>query len=515
MNTDRVIIFDTTLRDGEQCPGASMNLKEKLEVARQLARLNVDVMEAGFPISSPGDWESVNLIAKEVEGPTIAGLARAIEKDIEAAGTAIAPAKKKRIHTFIATSPIHMEKKLKKSPKEVLKMAVKSVKFAKTFTDDVEWSAEDAGRSEIDFLVEIVTAVIEAGATTVNIPDTVGYQMPNAYGKIFAELKARVPNINSCVLSTHCHNDLGLAVANSLSAVQNGARQIECTINGIGERAGNCSLEEAVMSLKVRSDIFGLKTGIVTEEIYRSSRLISRITGFAVQPNKAIVGANAFAHESGIHQDGVLKHASTYEIMKPEQVGVSKTNLVLGKHSGKHALKLRIEDLGYNLSDEELLKTFEKFKILADKKKEIFDEDIVTLLEEESRFAEVYSLTYLQVTAGNRTIPTSTVQIKTENGEVRFAATGDGPVDATYNAIDGITKLKVEVSDYSIKAITRGKDAIGEVSLIASIDGKKYPGRGASTDIIEASANAYINSINRYCSAIKHKEDIEKTLKGI
>ncbi len=512
---NRVVIFDTTLRDGEQCPGASMNLKEKLEVGRQLARLKVDVIEAGFPVSSPGDWESVNLIAREVEGPVVAGLARATEKDIEAAGTAVAPAKRKRIHTFIATSPIHMEMKLRKKPADVLAMAVKAVKFAKGFTEDVEWSAEDAGRSEIDFLVEIVEAVIEAGATTVNIPDTVGYQIPAEYGRIFAALRERVKNIDRCILSTHCHNDLGLAVANSLAALACGARQVECTINGIGERAGNCSLEEVVMALEVRKSLFGLTTGIKTDEIYRSSRLVSHITGFVVQPNKAIVGSNAFAHESGIHQDGMLKHASTYEIMKPEQVGVAKTNLVLGKHSGRHALKQRLADLGYTLDEGEIDAAFERFKVLADKKKEIFDEDLEAIVEEGSRFAEIYSLDYLQVTAGNKTIPTATVELRTDRGPVREASTGDGPVDATYNAIDKITGLTVELADYSIKAITRGQDAMGEVSLIAVVNGTKVPGRGTSTDIIEASANAYINAINRFCAQARRNAAADAPAKGV
>ena len=499
-----VLFFDTTLRDGEQCPGASMNLHEKLEVARQLARLRVDIIEAGFPISSPGDWESVNLIAKEIEGPVICGLARATEKDIESAGTAVAPAKKKRIHTFIATSPIHMEAKLRKKPSEVLEMAVKAVRFARGFTDDVEWSAEDAGRSELDFLVEIVTAVIEAGATTINLPDTVGYQMPAEYGRIFATVRQRVPNIEKARLSTHCHNDLGLAVANSLAALENGCRQVECTINGIGERAGNCSLEEVVMALAVRKDFYNLRTNIKTEEIYRTSRLVTMTTGMVVQPNKAIVGANAFAHESGIHQDGMLKHAATYEIMRPEQVGVPRTNLVLGKHSGRHAFRSRLVELGYNPTEEQIDRAFEHFKRLADKKKEIYDEDIEALVDEEIyKESERYVLEYLNVTAGNKTIATATVQLVLDGEMKQEAATGDGPVAATYNAIDRITGIEADLADYGIKAITRGQDALGEVSVTLRIGEKKVGGRAASTDIIEASALAYLNAINRHVAQEK------------
>jgi 2-isopropylmalate synthase len=504
---NHVTIFDTTLRDGEQCPGASMNLHEKLEVARQLARLQVDVMEAGFPICSPGDWESVNAIAKEIEGPVICGLARASEKDIESAGSAIAPAKRRRIHTFIATSPIHMELKLRKSPSEVLAMAVKAVKFARTFTDDVEWSAEDAGRSEVEFLVEIVAAVVEAGATTINIPDTVGYQAPAEYGRIFATLRERVPGIDRVVLSTHCHNDLGLAVANSLAALQNGARQVECTLNGIGERAGNCSLEEIVMALNVRHDHFGLVTGIRTQEIYRASRLVTTLTGMVVQPNKAIVGRNAFAHEAGIHQDGMLKHRSTYEIMTPEQVGVPRSELVLGKHSGRHAFKNRLEELGFKLTEEEVDRGFERFKVLADKKKEIFDEDLEMIVENEVyRHEDTYVLEYLQVTAGNRTIATATVELRNGDKSVREAATGDGPVDATYQAIERITGIETEVADYAIKAVTRGQDAMGEVSVVIRINGDRITGRGVSTDILEASALAFLNAINRYLSQKRRVE---------
>ncbi|RMH57256.1 MAG: 2-isopropylmalate synthase [Candidatus Hydrogenedentota bacterium] len=504
MQENRVIIFDTTLRDGEQCPGASMNLKEKLEVARQLARLRVDVMEAGFPICSPGDWEAVHTIAQEIDGPTIAGLARAQEKDIEAAGTAIEPARKRRIHTFIATSPIHMEKKLKKTAAEVVEMAVRSVSLARSFTDDVEWSAEDAGRTDLEFLVEIVTAVVEAGATTINIPDTVGYQVPSQYGRIFATLRERVPGIEKCVLSTHCHNDLGLAVANSLAALENGARQVECTINGIGERAGNCSLEEIVMALKVRRDRYGLETGIRTEEIYRSSRLVSSLTGLPVQPNKAIVGRNAFAHEAGIHQDGILKHSQTYEIMTPQDVGVPSSQLVLGKHSGRHAFRKRLEELGYDLSDEEIGKAFERFKKLADKKKEIYDEDLEAIVEDEIYQAgEFLTLEYLQVTAGNRTVATATIQLGREGDIKEEAATGDGPVDATYKAINRLVPIEAELTDYSIKAITRGRDALGEVSVTLKINGRRVAGRAAATDIIEASARAYLNAVNRFLAQEK------------
>lgn len=503
MTSDRVLIFDTTLRDGEQCPGGSMTAEEKLEVARALARLGVDVMESGFPICSPGDFESVKRIAEEIgspEGaPVICGLARAREADIEAAGKAVAPARRGRIHTFIATSPIHMEVKLRMKPEEVIRAAARAIQHAKTFTDDVEWSAEDAGRSDLSFLVEIVSAAIEAGATTINIPDTVGYQTPTEFGRIISTLRAKVRNADRAVFSVHCHNDLGLAVANSLAGVEAGARQIECTINGIGERAGNTSLEEVVMSLRVRKDHYQIESGIRTQEIYKASRLVTQITGIVVQPNKAIVGANAFAHEAGIHQDGMLKHRGTYEIMHPDDVGVSTSKLVLGKHSGRHAFRTRLEALGYPLPDSEIDRAFEAFKRLADKKKEIFDEDLEALLGDLAKEGrETYALEEYDIEAKSGEAR-AIVRIRV-GGELRSeGADGDGPVDACFKAIDKIlaegetTPSEPPVlEDYQVKSVTRGKDAMGEVTVTVRAGSHRTSGRAASTDILEASAKAYL-----------------------
>ena len=500
-----MIIFDTTLRDGEQAPGASLSVAEKLEIAHQLAILGVDVIEAGFPVSSPAQFDATKLIAEQVKGSTICGLARAHEADITSAGKALAPAKKRRIHTFIATSPIHMKHKLNKTPAEVLKMAVAAVKLAKTFTDDVEFSPEDACRSEMPFLIEILTAVIEAGATTLNIPDTVGYVLPYEYGQIIAQLVAGVPGIDKTVISTHCHNDLGQAVANSLAGVRNGARQVECSINGLGERAGNAALEEVVMAIHTRPDFFTkaaggkpITTGIKTTEIYRTSQLVSRLTGFVIQPNKAIVGANAFAHESGVHVDGVLKERKTYEIMTPETIGLAGSRMVLGRHTGRHGFTDHCKKLGYKLSKDEIEHAYNRFLQVADKKKEVFDEDLVAIIDDEVRAVEhTFTLEYLRVLIETGNSPTAAVKIKTK-GEVKEAqADGDGPVDAAYNAIREATGFSPKLESYSIRAVTSGKEALGEATVKIKTDGRTFVGRGISTDIIEASAKAYIDAINR------------------
>jgi len=492
-------IFDTTLRDGEQSPGASMNIDEKLRIARQLQKLNVDIIEAGFPIASEGDFEAVRKIAQTIKGPEIAGLCRANLKDIDRGWEALQHAGDKgRIHTFIATSDIHMKYKLKMTPSQVLDTAVKSVKHARSFTPNVEFSCEDAVRTDLKFLAEVVEAVIEAGAGVVNIPDTVGYTIPFEYFNIIRYLKENVPNIEKAVISVHCHNDLGLSVANSIAAVQAGAGQVECTINGIGERAGNCSLEEFVMILRTRHDILPFRTNIVTEQLTPASRLLTTVTGIAVQPNKAIVGANAFAHEAGIHQHGVLMEKSTYEIMTPASVGLKDNVLVLGKHSGRHAFKKRLEDLGYELNDETLNKTFERFKTLADLKKEIFDEDIDAIIADEvMRVAEKYKLSHITVTCGSFAVATATVQMEIDNVPVRTAELGDGPVDATLKAIQKLTKTKAKLLQYTVGSITGGTDAQGEVTVRLSEGDRTVIGRGSSTDIIEASAKAYIHALNR------------------
>ncbi|MDH3973674.1 MAG: 2-isopropylmalate synthase [Deltaproteobacteria bacterium] len=494
----RIKIFDTTLRDGEQSPGASMNIDEKVRVAHQLEKLNVDIIEAGFPIASEGDFEAVKKVAETIKSCHVAGLARANNKDIDRAWEALKGAKHPRIHTFIATSDIHLKYKLKKSRDQVLEAAVAAVKHAKSYTDNVEFSAEDAVRSDVDYLCKVVEAVIDAGATTVNIPDTVGYAIPTEFGKLIKTLHERVPNVDKAVISVHCHNDLGLAVANSLAAIENGAGQVECTINGIGERAGNASLEEIVMAIRTRSDLLGFETGIDTSNLYPASRLITHITGMVVQPNKAIVGANAFAHEAGIHQDGVLKEKSTYEIMTPESVGVSQNLLVLGKHSGRHAFRERIKDLGYELDDENLDKAFSRFKNLADKKKEIFDEDLDAIIADEViRIDEKYKLAYLNVSSGTVTVPTATVQMEMNGDKIQEAGFGVGPVDAVYETIAKITKTKSKLIRYSVSSVTRGMDAQGEVTVRVEEGGKTVIGQGAHTDIIVASAKAYINALNK------------------
>jgi 2-isopropylmalate synthase len=500
MIQEKVIFFDTTLRDGEQSPGASMNLKEKILVANQLNTLGVDVIEAGFPISSPGDFEAVKAISQQIKTSTIAGLCRAQEKDIKVCWSAIKYAKKPRTHIFLATSDIHIEKKLKKTRKQVLDIAVKAVKYAKSLCKDVEFSAEDAGRSDMDFLCKVIEAIIDAGTNTVNISDTVGYTVPLEFGNKIAEIKKRVPNINKTVISVHCHNDLGLAVANSLIAIENGARQIECTINGIGERAGNASLEEVAMALKVKSAYYNVKHSIKTKELYNTSKLVSRLTGISVQVNKAIVGANAFAHESGIHQDGMLKARETYEIMKPSDVGVPESSLVLGKHSGRHAFFEKLKILGYKLNIKELENLFERFKILADKKKTVFDEDIIALIEEDFLSnKKTFVLDYFSVSSGTGIIPTATVKIyKKENKSVfQEAACGSGPVDAAFKAIDKIINVGIKLTEFSLRAISQGEDAIGEVFLKIQHKGVLYSGKGASTDVVEASTKAYMQAINK------------------
>jgi len=514
MSEEKVLIFDTTLRDGEQAPGASLSITEKLEIARQLAVLGVDIIEAGFPVSSPAQFEATRLVAEQIRGPVIAALARASHDDIEAAGKAIAPAKNRRIHTFIATSPIHMQYKLKKKPDEVLKMAVEAVQHAKTFVDDVEFSPEDACRSEFSFLVEILAAVIEAGATTLNIPDTVGYILPYEYGRMIARLKAEVPGIGACTISTHCHNDLGMAVANSLAAVRNGARQVECTVNGLGERAGNAALEEIVMAICTRPDFFSseglssLSTNIKTTEISRTSQLVSRLTGFVIQPNKAIVGANAFAHEAGVHVDGVLKERSTYEIMTPESIGLGGSRVVLGRHTGRHGFKDRCEQLGFRLTEAEIEQAYGRFLELADKKKEVFDEDLMAIINDEVRAVEqIYELQYLHVACGTGTLPTASVRMRCRDQVTTAAACGDGPVDAAYEAIRQATGLSPKLENYSIRAVTGGKEALGEATVRIREDGKKFIGRGISTDIIEASAKAYVDAINRMVSAKNRGEE--------
>ena len=496
---DKVFIFDTTLRDGEQAPGASMNEQEKLEVARALERLNVDIIEAGFPVISEGDFKSVKLVSDTVKESIVCGLARSIKKDIDAAAEALASANKKRIHVFLATSKIHMEHKLKKSPEEILAMAVDAVKYARDKVDDIEFSPEDASRTDKDFLFKILEAVIKAGASTVNIPDTVGYGVPGEYGQLIADIKNNVPNIDKAIISVHCHDDLGLSVANSLSAVKNGARQIESTINGIGERAGNASMEEIVMALRTRKDYYECETNINIKEICKVSRLVSRLTGFTVAPNKAIVGSNAFRHEAGIHQDGILKERTTYEIMKPEDVGFIGTGLVLGKHSGRHAFSDRLKALGIELSEQDLDKSFVRFKSLTDKKKHVFDEDLIAIVEDEVEvFKNQWQLIGLVSKCGTNQVPEVSVSIKSPDGNIHEnQSSGDGPIDSCYKAIDFITNITGELMDYSIHSVTGGKDALGEVTLKVKIKDKIIVAHGTSTDILEASAKAYLNAINK------------------
>jgi len=510
MSKQRIVLFDTTLRDGEQCPGASMNLREKLEVARQLARLKVDVIEAGFPITSEGDFTAVQTIAREVRGPVIAGLARCVPADIDRAAAAVKPAgRRARIHVFLATSKIHREFKLKKAQSEILRLAVEGVKRAKSYVDDVEFSPEDASRTEPDFLAQVCQAAVEAGATTVNIPDTVGWAVPDQFGSLIQHLYDAVPEFRSgrAVISVHCHNDLGLAVANSLAAARAGARQIECTVNGIGERAGNASLEEIAMALKTREDFFaGFTCAVNTRELVKSSRLVSRMSGLLVQRNKAIVGENAFAHSSGIHQDGILKKRETYEIMDPRDVGWGGTELPLTKHSGRAAVAARLRQLGFQMTDIDVNALFARFKEIGDKKKFVYDDDLTALVEGLiAEVPETWSLDYLSVTSGSGTVPTATVRLRQANrqkGEpelVQDAGIGDGPVDAALRAIDRLTKTRGKLMEYSLRAVSQGKDALGEVTAKVDFgDGELVTGKGASTDIIEASARAYLNAVNRH-----------------
>ncbi|MBI3772634.1 MAG: 2-isopropylmalate synthase [Gammaproteobacteria bacterium] len=497
---DKLIIFDTTLRDGEQSPGASMTKEEKIRIAKALEKMRVDVIEAGFPIASPGDFESVQAVAKMVKDSTVCGLARALDKDIDRAGEALKRANSARIHTFIATSPIHMQMKLRMTPDQVVEQAVKAVKRARQYTDNVEFSPEDAGRSELDFLCRVIEAVIDAGARTVNIPDTVGYNLPHQFGNLIKQLIERVPNSDKAIFSVHCHNDLGLAVANSLSAVINGARQVECTINGLGERAGNAALEEIVMAVRTRRDIFPCDVELDTTHIVPTSRLVSGITGFAVQPNKAIVGANAFAHESGIHQDGVLKSRETYEIMSAQDVGWAANRMVLGKHSGRNAFRTRLQEIGIIFeTDEELNEAFARFKDLADKKHEIYDEDLQALVTDANLSAENESikLLYLRVCSETGETPRAKVSLWLAGDEKHHEAEGGGPVDATFKAIEGMINSGADLQLYSVNNITSGTDSQGEVTVRLEKGGRIVNGQGSDTDIVIASAKAYINALNK------------------
>lgn len=500
-----LVIFDTTLRDGEQSPGASMTKEEKLRVARQLEKMRVDVIEAGFAAASPGDFDAIHSIAQIIKDSTVCSLARANENDIRRSGEAIKPANSGRIHTFIATSPIHMEKKLRMAPDQVVEQAVKAIGWAREFTDDVEFSAEDAGRSDLDFLCRIFDAVIKAGAKTINVPDTVGYNIPSQYAETMRQLIERVPGSDKVVWSVHCHNDLGLAVSNSLAAVLAGARQVECTINGLGERAGNAALEEIVMAVRTRADVFPVETRIDTTQIVAASKLVSQITGYPVQPNKAVVGANAFAHESGIHQDGVLKHRETYEIMRAQDVGWTQNKLVLGKHSGRNAFKTRLQELGIELdSDESLNAAFTRFKELADRKHEIFDEDLHALVSDEVVMPEHehYKLVYSHVCSETGEMPHATVILSVGGVERKAEADGGGPVDAAFKAIESIAESRAELLLYSVNAITTGTDAQGEVTTRLSLDGRIVNGNGSDTDIVIASVRSYLNALNKLHSSL-------------
>ncbi|MBZ9716105.1 2-isopropylmalate synthase [Deinococcus multiflagellatus] len=506
----RIRIFDTTLRDGEQSPGVALNHAQKLEIAHQLARMGVDVIEAGFPIASPGDLEGVSRIAREVRGPVIAGLARANRADIEAAAKAVEAAEKARIHTFIATSPIHMAKKLNLEPDAVVERAVQAVQYARTFVDDVEFSAEDATRSDPEFLIRIFQAAVEAGATTINIPDTVGYTTPDEIRTLFARIRAALPG--HIILSAHCHDDLGLAVANSIAAAEGGARQIECTVNGIGERAGNASLEELVMAFHTRRDHYGLETGIRTRELYRASRLVSRLSGMPVQPNKAVVGDNAFAHESGIHQDGVLKARETYEIMNAELVGREAAVLVMGKHSGRAAFRKALTDLGYaDLPDDKVQHLFARFKDLADRKGQIYADDLRALVEARSDIPQTFTLEGFQITSGMNMTPVAFVRLQTPDGPVDATAHGDGPVEAAIQAINRITQITPELETYRIQAVTGGGDALGEVSIGARYGETSLHGTGVATDVVEASARAWLRVINQVVAGMGKTRSITQT----
>jgi len=520
MDLDHVVIFDTTLRDGEQSPGATLNTDEKLEIAKQLARLGVDVIEAGFPASSPGDLDAVRRVATEVQGPVICGLARCVKGDIDAAWQAIQPAERRRIHTFIATSDIHMKHKLRMSREQVLERTGEMVAYARSFCEDVEFSCEDAGRSDPEFLYQVLGRAIESGATTVNIPDTVGYTTPGEFGELIRGIKENTPGIDKAIISVHCHNDLGLAVANSLAGVVNGARQVECTINGLGERAGNAAMEEIVMGLYTRESYYHLGTNIETTELYPTSRMVTRYTGLAVQANKAIVGANAFAHEAGIHQDGILKNPLTYEIMDAKIVGVSESTLVLGKLSGRHALADKLHQMGYHLDDDQLRRAFERFKRVADKKKVVSDRDLEAIVSDEVyQPVEVYALEHLQVSCGDHAIATATVSLRGPDGQVLTdAAHGTGPVDAVYKAINRLVGVPNELTEFAVNAVTEGIDALGEVTIRIEAEAngdsnlplnpqtgqRNYvcSGHGASTDIVVASGRAYLSALNKLLAVI-------------
>lgn len=514
MKNERILIFDTTLRDGEQCPGASMNLQEKLAIARQLERLKVDVVEAGFPVISEGDFAAVKAIAEELKGPIVAGLARCVAKDIDAAGAAVQPAGRRgRIHVFLATSKIHREFKLGKAEEEIIRLAVEGVRRAKTYVKDVEFSPEDASRTEPDFLVKVCRAAVEAGASTVNIPDTVGWAVPIEFEALIRRLRSAVPEFQSgqALISVHCHNDLGLAAANSLAAIRAGARQVECTMNGIGERAGNAALEEIVMALNTRKDVYrGFECGVNAKEIVRTSRLVARMSGLNVQRSKAIVGENAFAHSSGIHQDGILKKRETYEIMDPVQVGWGKTELPLTKHSGRAAVSSRLRHLGFKMTEEDLRAIFARFKEIGDKKKFVYDDDLAALVEGHITVVpETWSLDYIGVSSGSSTVPTATVRLKrTDKSQkaavLQDAGVGDGPVDAALKAIDRLTQTRGRLKDFALQSVSQGKDALGEVTVKVDFgDGEIVTGKGVSTDIIEASAKAYLNAVNRFLNAEK------------
>ena len=497
-DSERVHIFDTTLRDAEQTPGASLTVKEKLEIAQQLSKLRVDVIEAGFPISSNQDFEAVRRIAHEVQGPMICGLARALPKDIKRTGEALDGSPNARIHTFIGTSEIHMQGQMRKGKEDILRMAVEAVELARSLCDNVEFSPMDAARTDPEFLYEVIEATIAAGASTINIPDTVGYAVPEQFGNLIADILEKVPNSSEAVLSVHCHDDLGMAAVNTLTALKHGARQAECTLNGLGERAGNASLEEVVMALKTRGDYFGLETNVDTKEIITTSRLVSRLMGIGVPPNKAIVGANAFAHSSGIHQDGVLKSRNTFEIMEPRDVGLEDTEIVLTARSGRHALRHRIEELGYDLGNSDLEQVYERFLELADKKKEIFDEDLIEIIGGKSdEDTSYFKLEYLHTVSGTGTVPTSTVRLQMGTEIVQKSAWGDGPVDATYAALREASNSEAKVDGFSIRAVTSGSQALGEVTVHLSLLGQIVRGRGVSTDVIEASAKAYVDALNR------------------
>uniref|UniRef100_A0A7C2I0B2 2-isopropylmalate synthase n=1 Tax=Ammonifex degensii TaxID=42838 RepID=A0A7C2I0B2_9THEO len=505
---ERIYIFDTTLRDGEQSPGVSLNVKEKVQIAKQLVRLGVDVIEAGFPVASPGDFAAVAEIARNVKGVEVCALARANFKDIDRAWEALKGAEQPRIHTFISTSDIHLTYQLRMSREQVLEAAREAVKRAKGYTADVEFSAMDATRSDPDYLCQVLAAAIETGATVVNIPDTVGYAVPEEFGEFIRTVREKTPGIEKVVISVHCHNDLGLAVANTLAAIKNGARQAEVTVNGIGERAGNAALEELVMALYARRPLYQMTTGIKTEEIFRASKLVSSLTGMPVQPNKAIVGRNAFAHESGIHQDGVLKERTTYEIIDPKLIGIPQSRIVLGKHSGRHAFKTRLAELGYVFPEEELNEAFARFKELCDRKKTVTDEDLLALVEQEiRRVPPTYELKYFHILSGTTVVPTATVGLQVKGEVVEEAACGNGPVDAIYKAIDKITGMKSTLEAYAIDAVTGGKDAVGSVTVrVATEKGKTFLGRGLSTDILEASARAYIDALNKMAVDINGPE---------